>query len=574
MDLVSASNLLAFSIQIACVAVVAEIVMAVLRIGVPGLRYAFWRVTLAVCLTLPLLQTPQAPPVDVRVATAVEVNAGSAAPSPGSAEWHTDWTGVLIIAVVVGIVARLTWVAIGFARLRRLRSAGDPLPPDEGREVQARLGTRALIRYAAAVTQPVTFGVLSPIVLLPQSLRSHSAATRQAVLTHELLHVCRRDWCWVLIEEIVRALFWFHPAVWWLVSRVQLAREELVDATAVALTGQRTEYVRALLVFADDVPLAPAPAFARRRHLFRRIVLLSTEDVMSARRTLVSAALLGVVLTAGGWSAIAAFPMQSSGDVFRGQPGPVEQVAKPVSTSNPIPRRLHAEEPVFPVEAQGIRTSVTVTLRTIVNTSGAVAEVRLARLSFQLDDMTGSLTGGPNTLGDFEKFMERASVKRPGAERVPAGNLRSMLESFIASAATAVQRSQYEPPSDGPIAFNTIVHFLTGQPTTMRTVATIEVSADGAIRVGGTIKPPNKIYDVKPVYPQEAQAARVQGVVVAEVRVEPDGRVGAVQVVRSIPLLDEAAVDAIRQWEFTPTRLNGAPVPVVMTVTVQFTLAQ
>ena len=92
------------------------------------------------------------------------------------------------------------------------------------------------------------------------------------------------------------------------------------------------------------------------------------------------------------------------------------------------------------------------------------------------------------------------------------------------------------------------------------------------VRVGGTIKPPVKIYDVKPAYPPIAQSARVQGVVIIEATIGPDGRVKEAKVLRSIPLLDQAALDAVKQWQFTPTLLNGVPVPVIMTVTVNFTL--
>ncbi len=98
--------------------------------------------------------------------------------------------------------------------------------------------------------------------------------------------------------------------------------------------------------------------------------------------------------------------------------------------------------------------------------------------------------------------------------------------------------------------------------------------ASGAmpLRVGGNIRPPAKIKDVRPVYPPEAQQARVQGVVVAEVTIGEDGRVSDARVLRSIPLLDEAAIDAVRQWEFEPTLLNGRAVPIIMTVTVQFSM--
>ena len=92
------------------------------------------------------------------------------------------------------------------------------------------------------------------------------------------------------------------------------------------------------------------------------------------------------------------------------------------------------------------------------------------------------------------------------------------------------------------------------------------------IRVGGNIKAPQKKKHVNPVYPPIAQSARVQGVVIIEATIGPDGRVRDAKVLRSIPLLDQAALDAVKQWEFTPTLLNGVPVPVIMTVTVNFTL--
>src|SRR5690606_14460650 len=92
------------------------------------------------------------------------------------------------------------------------------------------------------------------------------------------------------------------------------------------------------------------------------------------------------------------------------------------------------------------------------------------------------------------------------------------------------------------------------------------------VRVGGNIRPPTKIKHVRPVYPPIAQSARVQGIVIIEATIGPNGKVTDAKVLRSIPLLDQAALDAVKQWEFTPTLLNGVPVPVIMTVTVQFTL--
>ena len=92
-----------------------------------------------------------------------------------------------------------------------------------------------------------------------------------------------------------------------------------------------------------------------------------------------------------------------------------------------------------------------------------------------------------------------------------------------------------------------------------------------AVRVGGQIKPPTKIKDVQPVYPAIARSARVTGVVTIEATIGPDGKVIDAKVVRSVPLLDQAALDAVQQWEYMPSLLNGVPVPVVVTATIIFT---
>jgi protein TonB len=74
------------------------------------------------------------------------------------------------------------------------------------------------------------------------------------------------------------------------------------------------------------------------------------------------------------------------------------------------------------------------------------------------------------------------------------------------------------------------------------------------------------------VYPAEAKDARVQGQVIIEATIAPDGTVQNARVLRSIPMLDAAALDAVRQWQFTPTTIDGQRVPVIMTVTVGFSL--
>jgi protein TonB len=92
------------------------------------------------------------------------------------------------------------------------------------------------------------------------------------------------------------------------------------------------------------------------------------------------------------------------------------------------------------------------------------------------------------------------------------------------------------------------------------------------LRVGGQVKEPTKLQAVPPVYPESAVRARVEGVVILECLISPQGRVTEVKVLRGIPLLEKAAVDAVKQWVYTPTLMDGVPVPVLMTVTVRFDL--
>lgn len=570
MAIATLPNLAAVAAQIACVALVAGALIWALRITSAGLNYALWRGILVACLALPWLQTPGPATTIISDVGAPEIAAPSIADTgdPAAADASSDWSMLIVPVLGAGIAVRLGWLGIGVHRLRRLRRCGERAHDEEHADLQVRLGTRADIRYAAEVQQPVTFGLRHPVVLLPARLREHSAATREAVLTHELVHVKRRDWASVLFEETVRACLWFHPVVWWLISRVQLAREEVVDATAVAATGRRRDYLHALLAFADDVPLAPAPAFARRRHLFRRIVLLSTEDLMSARRIVSSAVAVGVVVAVGGWSASLAFPLLEATSTVQAQPGPVEQRARLASSGDLLPRRLYTDTPVMPPEAAGENASATVTLRTTVDEAGTVAEVRLAGFAFRLREVSLTFNGGPDVVAEFEQFLrDRAN----SGTQVQAETLRPVLEAFIESATAAVRQSHYEPPGSGAVAFNTIVQFSTAQAPIVRDMPVSDrVTNDGALRVGGNVRPPRKIKDVKPVYPPEARDAQVQGVVILEMRIDPDGRVGNARVLRSIPLLDQAALDAVQQWEFEPTLLNGAPIAVIMTVTVQF----
>jgi hypothetical protein len=179
----------------------------------------------------------------------------------------------------------------------------------------ALTGTDALFCVSPGASSPVTMGILCPVVLLPDSFQQLGEEAQCGVACHELLHVRRNDWSITLLEEAAGSLFWFNPAIWWLLAQAGLAREELVDAEAVRLTAVRESYIDALLAIARGrriLDLVPAPLFLRRRHLTHRMRLLLREDSMSRFRLLTSYASIAAIVVFAGWFALAAFPLTAS----------------------------------------------------------------------------------------------------------------------------------------------------------------------------------------------------------------------------------------------------------------------
>lgn len=592
------SNLGAWIAQSTLVIAASLLTLRILRPDPPAIRYGLLRVVLAVSLVLPLVQ----PHRDAREQGAARATTGAVAAASGGAgglgagevpRWIRAgaWPGIVAVVLAAGILVRLVWIVAGILRLRRLRAAGAPAGPGRDHEdLQALIGARAAIRYVAGLGQPVTFGFRRPVILLPASLDRQPPAIQRAVAAHELWHVRRRDWLWTVVEELIRASCWYHPAIWILVSKLQFAREELVDELAILATGSRRSYLDALLAFADDPPLPAATAFARRRHLAHRMVLISKEGVMSARRVVACCAVCAVVVFGTGYYAAGAFPLVQAGiasevaAALQG-PGPLERQARPVTPENPVPRRTYSVPADPTPEADAVGAHGVVTMRLTLDGAGQIAESRIVALRLNL--------GGRGTINYTNMTADSLTASVTGTMRLaadePPVSIRPLVESTLASALRAVRHWQYAAPAEAPLSFNVTVPVGAPPPPPPPPPSPAGSpragtappppppapwnAAEGALRVGGTIKPPTKIRHVNPMYPPDARDAKVQGVVILETRIEPDGRVGDVRVLRSVPMLDQAAMDAVRQWEFTPTLMNGEPVPIIMTVTVNFTLA-
>lgn len=182
------------------------------------------------------------------------------------------------------------------------------------------------------------------------------------------------------------------------------------------------------------------------------------------------------------------------------------------------------------------------------------------------------------------------SAPAPAAPRSVLSNARGQFELAQLSAGeygltlslpgfrTARGSVTVKPGSKSAVTFEMAIGSLAEQ-VNVRAPAPVAVSQPPAptgvnvgtpIRVGGSIREPRKIYDVKPVYPAEANASGLEGDIYIEAVITREGNVAGARVVQGVPLLNAAALEAVRQWRFTPTTLNGVPTDVSMTVRVSF----
>jgi len=539
------ANALAACAQVAAIVLISAGLPRLLRLSAPGPQYLFWRVLLAVCLLLPIVQ-PRVPADIVFVPAPVQAAppAADAGVGPSTVAARIapfDWFVAAQLIVAAGIGARLARMALGIARLRRMRQrATDPVKGFE--ELQHTIGTHAPILWSADVRHPVCFGAWKPVVLLPVTLRDADPAAQRAVVAHELHHVKRRDWLWIVAEELVRSVLWFHPALWWLISRVQLARETVVDELSILVTNARRTYLDTLLAVADDTGFASTPAFSARRHLFHRVTLLSKEGGMSSIRVAVACSALFVALGAGAAGALWAFPLQA----------PAKQTKPP---RDPLSPEMNHRIAVEYWEKANKDLSLTPDEKLDTVLRGIAAEDRALAMNPEYVPaltyknlflrMQANLTTDPTRRAQLINQADELHEKTIALRGVPPPPPPPPKPS---------SSSEELPPPPPPMPDEYRRHFEELNP----------------VRIGNV--PPLKIRDVKPAYPPVALAAGVQGIVVVEAIIDGAGRVAGARVLRSIPLLDAAAMEAVEQWEFRPVLSNGVPQPVVFVTTVNFTL--
>ncbi len=328
------------------------------RRGSPGIIHQLWTTTFALVLVLPLLGIlapswnvpilpardgePQPPAVEAPAAApaaaeaAVEAAAvgtprvsaevpGSGVPhpralpgAPAGQPTGSSWSPVriLFIAWALGCAISLISLAAGALRLRALVCAAlplrDPALRRQADAIRKRMRIRADVQLLSSdvAATPMTGGLWKAVILLPAAAVKWSPERRAVVLTHELIHVRRRDVLRQLMRRIVLALYWFHPLGWLAARRAEVASEKACDEEVLALGVRPSDYARLLLRLASARGRRPnvlALPLAKTSQLETRIVA-----ILKRRRPRPSVTRTAVILTivgSAGVSVAAAHPV-------------------------------------------------------------------------------------------------------------------------------------------------------------------------------------------------------------------------------------------------------------------------
>lgn len=588
-------NLLSYSLQIAVVAAAGAVLLRLLRIRVPNIRVLCGQALIAACLFLPVIQ-PRLP--GKKSSATVQITTGPytvVEPRQRSNSMPLPMENILLLLMGAGILVRTGMLGLGFWRVRRYRHTST-FVPGTFEHLQRRLGVAADFHISSEVPGPVTFGFFRPVIFMPESCMRN-----ESIACHELVHVRRRDWLFTVAEECILSVFWFHPAMWWLVAEIQLAREEAVDREVVLLLNTREQYLESLLSLAAakaGLDLVPASPFLRKRHLKRRVASLLKEVSMSKLRLSSSMAAFSAAIVLATWLGVKSFPLQAAP-----QEKQESKIDGPGVAVQPSPVAvLHRTPVAYPKEALAKRIQGTVVVEVTLSATGTVSdarvlsgpeELRKAALQSVLQwhfSSNSQVSSTTQVTVDFHlpdpapasiRTAVTPAVDVPVVDRVilrVPESLKQKLESRL----TLRQGDRLTPAaiSDLSAAANEIdehlnVNVETGVEGAVVVISLPESAAPatpGRIRVGGNAQALNLIYKVTPVYPALAKQARIQGVVRFTVNIGNDGTMQDVQLISGHPLLVESARTAVWQWRYKPTLLNGEPVDVVTQVDVNFTL--
>ncbi|MCW5981408.1 MAG: TonB family protein [Bryobacteraceae bacterium] len=514
------------------------------RPGSAAMRHLIWTAAVAAAISIPLVSKvapgwrldslKQAAPRWLSEPSESIVSQMPALPpmllaADSARPWQEQAAGALWWIWAGGALALALSLALGSIRLALLAWRARALDTTEWKaaleEIAAALGIKRPVRLIRCreATMPVTWGWLRPRVMLPQDCVNWPRERIRVVLAHELAHVKRQDWAVQMLAEFGRAVYWFNPLIWIGSNRLRTESELAADDAVLNLGIRPPAYAEQLLDIARSLKRSrlawlPALAVARQSNLERRLIAMLNPSL--DRRT-VTAKSVFLIFTAALCLALPLAALQTLSGKFYG---------------------------------------------TVSDATGGVvpnATVILSNVNGSTRDMTTTSTVGVFEFVDLPSGHYTLEVLKPGFARY-----------VVSDVALEPNKNQHLP-----------VKLAVGKVTER-----INVVGDGAkaaaqrtsgetpqrIRVGGNVQSTKLVHMERPSYPTVAKAAGIEGMVVLEAVIGKEGSLLSLRVMNSQidPDLARAAVEAVSQWKYQPTLLNGEPVEVIVQIDVNFTLAK
>ena len=478
-------------------------------------RRLLW-VAAAVCLLAMPVLSILLPPIGTRnvriqpVSAVLTPSPAQSLAAPAAIQVPPRRTPWIPLLWTAGALIVLCRLAAGMIRLAWLKRAALPVEPAGG--VPCLESDR--------VAMPMTWGVFRPVILLPAGHDNWPAERLRLVRAHELVHVQQRDCLFQLLMQIACALYWFHPLVWTAAAQLRKERERACDDGVLRLGVNGPEYAGHLLELARTLhPVAtpaPAVAMAHQSHLESRLVALL--DTKVNRKALSRKAIFATIMAA----ACVLFPIAAVRGQTQGARGTISGVIYDASGA------------VIPF-ATLLATNADANTKETA-TAGAAGEYSLVSIP------TGHYVLEVSTPG-FKVHRQDVTLSANDRRRLDIimdlGGITERVEVIGKKPAALVSRA-------------VVPH---------------------RIRVGGSVVAARLVSKVDPVYPAYAQENGIEGAVLLEAVISTDGNVLSLKVVNSAdPDLARAATTAVQQWRYQPTQLNGQPVEVLTTITVNFRL--
>jgi TonB family protein len=455
------------------------------------------------------------------------------------------WASGVLISAVRSFRTHRRWHRVARSVLR-VDKAGSPVP----------------VGYSAEVEAPVLIGTLSPMIVLPASIETWTTAEeRRAVLLHEAAHVQRRDHWVSPVQAFIGAVFFFHPAVRYALRQLVFERELACDEHVLSVGASPSTYAEVILKVAErsiSGRQSDCPAFASPAKILERRVkmILSHSSAVSVRWQVPVIARAAIVL------ALASLLLPQSATL----------------AEIPAPPRLEIRAAAF----QPLMESVSVIAAA---PQVPVSEGNFATVSGIVLDPTGALVPGVTVtlLPANSQETRTAMTNDTGSytfNRIAPGEwtIQARMPAFT----SVDQKIQLRA---GETVTQNVRLAVAGMATQVIVRASRSALAPNPNpaniplpqRIGGDIKPAHLISQVKPQYPASARALGVQDYVQLQATIGRDGTIVSLQldpnrVGMGNTDLNKAAMDAVQQWRYSPAMLNGMPIEMATTITVNFTL--